>query len=122
MINALKERIRRFFYRIVREAVNDCLVEDSYNVRRELQRGALAESAALVLERIPLSKAVEHRSELLDRCLREAPATGLFLEFGVYRGYTIRYIASRVPGRQVYGFDSFEGLPEPWIFDSSGIF
>ena len=37
----------------------------------------------------------------------------LVCEFGVWSGATINHIASHVPGK-VYGFDSFEGLPERW--------
>lgn len=39
---------------------------------------------------------------------------GLMLEFGVFRGSSINYIASSVSNKPVYGFDSFEGLPESW--------
>lgn len=38
---------------------------------------------------------------------------GLWLEFGVYAGGTINRIA-RYTNHMVYGFDSFEGLPETW--------
>ncbi len=40
----------------------------------------------------------------------------LYLEFGVYRGRTLRYWASRLtaPEARFVGFDSFEGLPEDW--------
>ena len=38
----------------------------------------------------------------------------LFLEFGVYSGRTINYIAGKLDGKQVHGFDSFLGLPEDW--------
>ena len=38
----------------------------------------------------------------------------LWLEFGVYAGTTVNYI-SNFTTNQVYGFDSFEGLPEKWI-------
>lgn len=37
----------------------------------------------------------------------------LWLEFGVYSGKTINYISKFTDGK-VYGFDSFEGLPEFW--------
>ena len=44
---------------------------------------------------------------------------GLWLEFGVYTGGTIRlmarYRAATRGGAPVYGFDSFEGLPENWV-------
>jgi hypothetical protein len=45
---------------------------------------------------------------------------GHHLEFGVYKGGTIRYIADRVGASQiVHGFDSFEGLSEAWSGDPS---
>jgi hypothetical protein len=37
----------------------------------------------------------------------------LWLEFGVYEGKSISYIAKRTTST-VYGFDSFHGLPENW--------
>lgn len=37
----------------------------------------------------------------------------LWLEFGVWKGGSINYI-SRFTEQQVYGFDSFQGLPEDW--------
>ena len=50
----------------------------------------------------------------------------LWLEFGVYCGDTINYF-SRFTDETVYGFDSFEGLPETWrrgfkkgVFDRKG--
>lgn len=39
---------------------------------------------------------------------------GLILEFGVFSGKTINYLAEKLPNHQIYGFDSFEGLPEFW--------
>jgi hypothetical protein len=40
----------------------------------------------------------------------------LYLEFGVYRGRTLRYWASKLtaPSARFVGFDSFQGLPEDW--------
>jgi hypothetical protein len=42
-------------------------------------------------------------------------AAGDILEFGVARGKTINYLADRLPGRKMYGFDSFESFPEPYV-------
>jgi hypothetical protein len=40
---------------------------------------------------------------------------GLVLEFGVFSGRTINHISDYVESSQiVYGFDSFDGLPEDW--------
>lgn len=34
---------------------------------------------------------------------------------GVCTGKTVNFIAALNPTQKVYGFDSFEGLPEDWI-------
>jgi hypothetical protein len=52
-------------------------------------------------------------NELADR-IGHLPI--LYLEFGVYRGESLRYWsrALRHPASQLHGFDSFVGLPEHW--------
>ena len=58
---------------------------------------------------------VRHGGEVLDWALREiakSPAIeGMYLEFGVGRGESLRKIAKV---HFAYGFDSFKGLPENW--------
>lgn len=39
---------------------------------------------------------------------------GTVVEFGVASGSTVNAIADAFPNRTVYGFDSFDGLPEDW--------
>jgi len=48
-----------------------------------------------------------------ESCAAEAPRQGLYLEFGVHRGRSIGHIAPCTTNI-VYGFDSFEGIPEEW--------
>lgn len=43
---------------------------------------------------------------------------GTWLEFGVFKGRTINLIASHSKST-VYGFDSFNGLPDEWDIDDS---
>jgi predicted O-methyltransferase YrrM len=63
---------------------------------------------------------------LLDS-LAHAKVPGQILEFGVYRGHSINKIADARPNDTVYGFDSFNGLPEKFMdfpartLDSNGI-
>ena len=40
---------------------------------------------------------------------------GLIIELGVCTGKTINFLAALNPYQTIYGFDSFEGLPEDWI-------
>jgi hypothetical protein len=39
---------------------------------------------------------------------------GAFLEMGACTGKTINFIAALNPERHIWGFDSFDGLPEQW--------
>ena len=43
-----------------------------------------------------------------------APAVGYVMEFGVHGGHSINRMANILSNRIIFGFDSFEGLPEPW--------
>ena len=55
----------------------------------------------------------DHHQTYLKACTEAVQTNGLWLEFGVYRGRTITVI-SKNTSNIVYGFDSFEGLPEYW--------
>ncbi len=54
------------------------------------------------------------QQELLLYSLSQAQLDGMILEFGVYQAKTARLMAAFMPGRTIYGFDSFDGLPETW--------
>jgi tetratricopeptide (TPR) repeat protein len=56
---------------------------------------------------------ISSRNEAYRIGMEAARLSGLVLEFGVRHGVSIRQIAG-MAGQQVYGFDSFEGLPEAW--------
>jgi hypothetical protein len=50
-----------------------------------------------------------------------APAKGTWCEFGVFRGESLRFLASQTT-TTVHGFDAFEGLPEAWAGLGKGTF
>lgn len=54
------------------------------------------------------------RANLINESLKESKISGLICEFGVLKGRTITQIAKFFSEEPVYGFDSFEGLPEEW--------
>jgi hypothetical protein len=53
--------------------------------------------------------------ECLKLAMEMVKVDGFWAEFGVYQGRTLRWIAHFIEPKRVYGFDSFEGLPEQWI-------
>jgi Methyltransferase domain len=61
----------------------------------------------------PMPLSFPKKGQVLEHAIQQARTDGLFLEFGVWSGRTINYIAERHDGL-VHGFDSFEGLPEDW--------
>lgn len=63
----------------------------------------------------------EKHKKLVEFVVDEAVQPGLFLEFGVGRGKSIRWIGDRTE-RIVHGFDSFEGIPEYWNGNPVGAF
>jgi hypothetical protein len=51
--------------------------------------------------------------ELIAHALKLVEVKGFYAEFGVWKGEALSFIADRID-EVVYGFDSFEGLPEDW--------
>lgn len=64
------------------------------------------------------SNGIERRRHLWESLL-QVDAFGHIMEFGVYKGKTMKHIAKMFPNKICWGFDSFEGLPEPWYTNSS---
>ena len=74
---------------------------------------AAKSSAEYVLQHMRAARNLVRREDLLKFALEQCTVDGLVVEFGVYRGASLCLIADHDP-RPVYGFDSFEGLPENW--------
>lgn len=62
------------------------------------------------------------RHEMMPFTVGEMKVDGLVMEFGVATGTTINQIATLIPHKKVYGFDSFLGLPEDWAGLKEGHF
>jgi len=81
---------------------------------RERSMRALQRTVDYIERAMPDALGFDSQRELIDFALTETKIDGHYLEFGVYTGGTIRFIASRLKKRVIHGFDSFEGLPEAW--------
>jgi hypothetical protein len=85
-----------------------------------LRLRAILASADFVFENVPLHKRFNPVA-LRKHALERAPTNGLLLEFGVWQAMWINRMASWTE-RRFFGFDSFEGLPEPWTTVDRGFF
>ncbi|MBM37658.1 MAG: methyltransferase [Woeseia sp.] len=63
----------------------------------------------------------EKHRQMLNYVLEQTNGSGFFLEFGVGRGKSMRWISSKIKD-DVHGFDSFDGIQEHWNGNPIGAF
>ncbi|MEO6082823.1 MAG: class I SAM-dependent methyltransferase [Umezawaea sp.] len=112
-LDGLREDVRHQSDRIV-----ETTRQFEVRARRDLvfagEREAALQSAQFVRDHMPKVPQFGHPHQTLEHALGMVVLDGLALEFGVYTGSTLKIIAAARGEQDVYGFDSFEGLPEDW--------
>jgi len=100
---------------IAQRVINFSLHETGKSIRVERQRRALASTVDYVERHMQHVDSVGSRHELIAKAFKCADVSGdrLICEFGVWKGDSINHIA-KMTTSPVFGFDSFEGLPERW--------
>src|SRR2546430_9372027 len=77
----------------------------------------LNRSVDYVESRMADALGLETQREVLEYALSQTHVAGHYLEFGVFTGGTIRFLAKQIrrtkKGR-IHGFDRFEGPPQAW--------
>ena len=123
MFSNLRFRIRKFLFKgviltshAVRLWVNFAKVQELKSISLERHRRALASTVDFIEKNMPALDSVGSKKELLTRAFKLADVSGnrLICEFGVFMGYSINHLA-KMTDQRVFGFDSFEGLPEGWL-------
>lgn len=89
------------------------------HLEKYLNRLAGMQTAEFIFKNIPKVIAFDDRERYLEYILKQADDSGQYLEFGVFQGKSINFISALKPYKIIYGFDSFEGLPEDWFSASS---
>lgn len=100
----------------IREVVKALLEEKEKDISFSLQRNAVYKTAKYVEKNMNKTKSFQDKKEVMYYAIEEAlKENGIILEFGVFQGESINFIASVVSkNKRIYGFDSFEGLPSNW--------
>jgi predicted O-methyltransferase YrrM len=104
--------------RIVRAEVERVVGDLEFRARRDLlavgERDAALSSARWADDVMPTARPFHDPLSTLEYALSIAPQGGMALEFGVFAGRSLTVIAEARKGREVYGFDSFQGLSEDY--------
>jgi hypothetical protein len=112
-------RLKYVLYKIVCAAYQLADVGRIHPARERALR-ALQRSVDYIERAMPDALGLESQRDLIDFSLQAVGAEGHYLEFGVFTGGTIRYIAKCIGPRTIHGFDSFEGFAEVWSGFSLG--
>lgn len=102
--------------------IYDALEYPRHHPYTTIQKLAYASTADFVTNHCPKALACRSPKALMSLALSRITVEGEFLEFGVWKGASIKYIAKRFPNKTIHGFDSFEGLPESWVHNDKGTF
>lgn len=67
-------------------------------------------------------KTFQSVEENIQYALDNISIEGNCVEFGVYKGRSLKIIAEHYAPKAVYGFDSFEGLPDDWEVSDGNVY
>lgn len=112
--NFIKERVCQIY-----DTLEYATLHPHSSLKKEAHRSTVDYIRATCPKAIPCRTP----QRLLDLALSRVTVDGYYLEFGVFKGASLRYIAKKNNANaRVYGFDSFEGLPEDWVHNVKGAF
>jgi predicted O-methyltransferase YrrM len=110
----LARQVDRVAGHVLRGYVERIQTAPAFDIVQVAKASAALQSAEYFEEHLLGSGRYADKLDLLRHAAALAPSEGLVLEFGVASGRTISHLAGWLPDRQIYGFDSFDGLPEDW--------
>ncbi len=107
--------MKKYIAKKLKNLIKNASIEEAKNIELEMNRRSLSETVDYITFKMNSINSVDSKYNVLDQAISHVSIdNGLYLEFGVFRGDSINYISKRIEKNIVYGFDSFEGLPEFW--------
>ncbi len=110
-----KRTLSEFLFRrfVLKHYASNLLVDMNLEAKRE--------TLDYIKANMPDAPFFDEHPALVKYAVEQVSTEGLYLEFGVGRGKSMRWIAPLVDG-PVHGFDSFEGIQEHWNGNPIGSF
>ena len=120
----IESKTTRLLHRIITRLAPKAMpvILDSYydiyspvwHPHHQMRKEALAETVDYIKGNMPQALIRKDDFQVISYAVEEVRVDGLYLEFGVRTGTTINIIAGHKPQQTIFGFDSFQGLPENW--------
>lgn len=108
-------KLKKITYSKIQNIINNAITMSYKDIDLAIQRRALESTVDYINKNMTNIQSVKNKFQVIDYALSKiSNKKGLILEFGVYKCETINYIAKRLSNLKIFGFDSFEGLPENW--------
>ena len=108
-------KLKKITYSKIQNIINNAITISYKDIDLSIQRRALESTVDYINKNMTNIQSVKNKFQVIDYALSKiSNKKGLILEFGVYKCETINYIAKRLSNLKIFGFDSFEGLPENW--------
>ena len=108
-------KLKKIIYNKIQNIINNAITISYKDIDLSIQRRALESTVDYINKNMTNIQSVKNKFQVIDYALSKiSNKKGLILEFGVYKCETINYLAKRLSNLKIFGFDSFEGLPENW--------
>ena len=94
------------------------LINSQFDLSLQFRLRATNETLDYIQKNMPDAIMFLSSEKFFEYLIPKTKKNGSFLEFGVWKGKSIKIISELVGKRSskiVHGFDSFEGLPEDWL-------
>ena len=94
------------------------LINSQFDLSLQFRLRATNETLDYIQKNMPDAIMFLSPEKFFEYLIPKTKKNGSFLEFGVWKGKSIKIISELVGKRSskiVHGFDSFEGLPEDWL-------
>lgn len=113
MRNVIIKILDYTFYAFIRSIIRNTRRVAKSNLIDQLENRAINSSLDYVNKNMKEAMYFRNTHLLWDYALSKKKINGMMVEFGVYKGHSINFFASKCD-QQIFGFDSFIGLKEDW--------